>query len=168
MFSSPQFLYSELSSLLATHWHLLHLPLPLSRSNSSLLLVASRPTFFCLFWSWFLWHSFDRFFFFYWKRNREVDPYPSIAYLLWFCRPMLYPQSCSFLCTEESQLKFLLYGYLIWTYASVSIPVLSFSEPFPFYVVRSVMEGPKLLTVFKMFHSVTALSTSFCFFPNHP
>lgn len=39
-----------------------------------------------------------------------MDPFPSIPYLLWFCRSMLYPQSCSFLCIEESQLKFL----LIW------------------------------------------------------
>lgn len=41
---------------------------------------------------------------------------------------------------------------------------LSSSEPFPFYVALSVMGGPKLLTVFKVFHSVTGLSTMVCFF----
>ena len=61
VFSSPQCVYTEISSLPAPHWHLLHLPLPLSRSNTGLLPVPWRITFFCLFWSWFLWCSFNRF-----------------------------------------------------------------------------------------------------------
>jgi len=84
---------------------------------------------------------------------------------------MLYPQSCSLLCCsllESLSSSFYLHGYVIWTYASPSRPILSFSEPFPFHVTLSVMGGPKLLTVFKRFYSVTALSTLFCVFFNRP
>lgn len=113
----------------------LHLSLPLSQSNPRLSPVLWRATFFCLFWSCFLWPLFNRFFYF--LIGKEID----------LCSPIhplhtppssadsLNPQSCSFCrITEQFGWKGPFKGFLVQPSLQRSVassPWSGGSEPCP-------------------------------------